>query len=46
MVSTKILGSTIFNADNKHQLYAVISILHRFLKDHVTLQTGVMEGEN
>ncbi len=40
-VSTKILGSTTdFNMD--HQ----ISILKWFMKDHVTLKTGVMAAEN
>ncbi len=45
-VSTKILSSTtVFNIDNNNKkkvLEQQISILEWFLKDHVTLKTGVI----
>ncbi len=42
-VSTKILSSTtVFNIDSKMFLEQQTSILEQFVKDHVTLKTGVM----
>ncbi len=49
IVSTKISTSTIvFNIGNNKKLFLEhqISILEGFLKEHVTLKTGVMAAEN
>ncbi len=51
MVLTKILNSTtVFNINNNNNkkvfLEHQISILKLFLKDHLTLKTGVMTDEN